>query len=244
MDLYKEQILQRIENDRTAFDESFFRLASVITGDSRDTAAFLSDLEVAKNSIGDILKFFHLPVDELPPEINTVEEQLEYTMRPAGIMRRRVELTGEWYKDGIGPLLGSLTDGSVVALLPGRFSGYSYKNYATGETVKVNAGNAADIDIDAMCFYSPLPQKKLAVRDLVAYMVSRIDIFDVLGIAAATLVSTLLGMITPFATRHLMSNVIISGTTLPLIAFTVLLLGAAVSTSLINITAFDGEGFP
>ena len=34
------------------------------------------------------------------------EEQLEYLLRPHGIMTRRVELTEGWYKDCAGPLLG------------------------------------------------------------------------------------------------------------------------------------------
>jgi len=236
MSIYREQIQTRIEKDREGFDESFFRLASVITGDTRDAAAFLSSREVAKNAIEDILKYFHIASAELPSEIETVDEQLEFLLRPSGITRRNVELTETWYKDGMGPLLGSLADGGVIALLPGKYSGYSYKNYATGETVKVSGKNAADIAVDAVCFYSPLPQRKMSVLDLYKYMASRLSLTDVVLIGAAALAATLLGLITPYVTRHLFGNVIFSGQTMQLAAFAILMFGAVISAALINIT--------
>ena len=55
MGLYDEQFLSRIKNDQDSFDESFFRLASVVTGDTRHLDSFLSNREKAQNAIEEIL---------------------------------------------------------------------------------------------------------------------------------------------------------------------------------------------
>ena len=48
-----------------------------------------------------------------------MNEQLEYLMRPYGIMRRTVYLEKGWYKDAIGAMLGVMKEtGKIVALLP------------------------------------------------------------------------------------------------------------------------------
>lgn len=235
MGLYDEQILSRIKNDRDNFDEAFFRLASVVTGDKRaDT--FLSDREKAQNAIEDILKYFHIVPTAIPDEIDSVDDQLEFLMRPSGIMRRRVELTGNWFKDGVGPLLGATKAGDIIALIPGKFTGYSFFDHNTGKNIKVTGNIAKEIEIDAYCFYKPMPPRKLGIPDLLKYMISALAVSDLAMIVTATLAITLLGMITPYATQLLFNNVIASGEMLQLLSISVLLFGAVFSTALINIT--------
>jgi ABC-type bacteriocin/lantibiotic exporter with double-glycine peptidase domain len=236
MGLYDEQILSRIKNDRDAFDESFFRLASVVTGDKRaDT--FLSDREKAKNAIEDILKYFHIVPVAVPDEIENVDDQLEFLLRPSGIMRRRVELVSNWYKEGAGPLLGATADGNIIALIPGKFSGYSFYDHTTGKNIKVTRKIAEEIEIDAYCFYKPMPLRKLSFSDLIKYMASSVAASDIVMIVAATFAVTMLGMITPYATRLIFTSVIASGKMFQLLSVAVLLAGAALSTALINITS-------
>jgi len=236
MGLYDDQIQTRIKNDRDGFDESFFRLASVVTGDTKHVDTFLTDREKAQNAIEEILKHFHIAPATLTDGVGTVDSQLEFLLRPSGVMRRRVALRGKWYKDGFGPLLGTMKDGEIIALLPGKFGGYAFFDRRAGKTVKVNRQTAKQIDIDAYCFYKPLPTKKLGFRDLLAFIITSLAFSDVVTVCAAALTATLLGMITPYAMRHLFTNVIASGATFQLLSVTVLLLGAAISSALINIT--------
>jgi len=237
MGIYDDQLQARIKSDRDAFDESFFALASVVTGDTRSAAAFLSDRFKARNAIEEILKYYRITPENVPDEIETVDGQLEYLLRPSGIMRRRVELKGSWYKDSYGPLLGTTEHGDVIALIPHKFAGYTYIDHNTGKDVKVTRTEAAKIDLDAFCFYNPLPNRKLGIKDLLKYIFSTIAVSDIVMVAAAALAVTLLGMITPYATQQLFTNVIASGRMLQLMSIAVLLLGAAVSISLINITS-------
>jgi NHLM bacteriocin system ABC transporter ATP-binding protein len=233
MGLYSDQIAARIKNDTDAFEESFIGLASAVTG-HKEPANFLFD-RGAKNAIKEILEYFHVIPAKLPVNMTDVDDQLEFLMRPAGIMRRRVKLTNLWYKDGIGPLLGQTNDGRVIALLPGKISGYTFFDYERARQVKVTRENASQISIDAYCFYNPLPAKKLVVKDLLLYMARSLTVSDFVCAAAITLAVTLLGMLTPYANKQLFGNVIASGKTLQLVSVAALLAGSAVSTMLINV---------
>ena len=68
-------------------------------------------------------------------ELLTPEEQLTGILRPRGIMMRKIKLTGAWWRESVGPLLGHSHDGHLVALLPTSWNmGYTYRN-ADGDTV-------------------------------------------------------------------------------------------------------------
>ena len=57
----------------------------------------------------------------------TPEEQLTGILRPRGIMMRDIHLTGEWWRECVGPLLGYAKDGRLVALTPTK-TGLGYRS--------------------------------------------------------------------------------------------------------------------
>lgn len=94
MGWFDEQIRQRIEHDESAFENAFDDLASVVMGDK--LARKLSDERVqTKSAIDEILRYYRVKPLELPDNISDINDQLEYLMRPSGIMRRVVKLEGE-----------------------------------------------------------------------------------------------------------------------------------------------------
>lgn len=126
MGWFDEQIRDRKKNDDEAFAEAFANMASAITGKKSD-AALTNDRAVTKDAIDEILKFYHIKSREVPENITDMNEQLEYLMRPYGVMRRTVKLEGKWYHDAVGAMLGTFKEtGRVAALLPSGISGYSY----------------------------------------------------------------------------------------------------------------------
>ena len=126
MGWFDEQIRDRKRNDDEAFAEAFANMAAAITGRKIDTL-LNNDRVVTKDAIDEILRYYHVKSREVPDGIGDVNEQLEYLMRPYGIMRRTVKLEDGWYRDAIGAMLGVLRDsGRVVALIPTGLSGYSY----------------------------------------------------------------------------------------------------------------------
>ena len=74
----------------------------------------------------------------MPDNIKDTNEQLEYLMRPYGIMRRTVRLEKGWYRDAVGAMLGVMKEsGRVVALIPAGFSGYCYIDPDSGKKIKI-----------------------------------------------------------------------------------------------------------
>ena len=197
MGWFNEQIRQRTESDQNILEDSFFRMASVIM--DKWSAEHLEDERlIAKEAIDDILKYYHRKPVEIPENITDPDKQLEYAIRPAGLMTREVELEENWHSDAFGPMIALVKDtGATVALLPGVVGGYWFKDPATGRKTRVTRKNEKLFSRDALCFYQPLPMKKLGIADLLWFMRKCISSSDVILIAAATLAVTLVGMIEP-----------------------------------------------
>ena len=106
MGWFTEQIRQRTENDQNVLEDSFFRMASVVM-DKWDANRLEDERLIAKEAIDDILKFYHQKPVEIPDNIRDVNDQLEYVLRPTGLMTREVELEG-WQNDAYGPMLQGL----------------------------------------------------------------------------------------------------------------------------------------
>ena len=179
MGWFEKQVKQREDLDQQLFEDSFFRAAEVVLG--KRAASEMSDERIiTSQAIEDILKYYHYKPVELPKGVRDHEEQLDYSLRPHGIMRRTVELDEGWYRDSYGPLLAYLKeDGTPVALLPKKIIGYYYTDRKTGRNVTVNSKNAALFEREAYCFYRPLPQKKLTITDLLLYMKRGVSLSDI-----------------------------------------------------------------
>ena len=123
MGWFDEQIRERIQSDDESFSNAFASMSSLVMG-KRITKILNENRARAKSAIDYILKYYHVKSLELPDNIKDINDQLEYLMRPSGIMRRTVILEGTWYKDAVGAMLGSRKDdGTPIALIPSGFTG-------------------------------------------------------------------------------------------------------------------------
>ena len=211
MGWFNEQIKERKISDNNAFEASFDNIIASVLGKKMSSA--LNDSRIiTKNAIDAILKFYHVPSREVPEELEDMNEQLEYLMRPYGIMRRSVILESGWYKDAIGAMLGIRKDnGTVVALIPSGFSGYEYFDLESGKYIKVKKSNEDLFEDEAIAFYKPFPLKSLTIKDLIVYIAQVLSVSDYVAIALATLAVSLLGMLTPKINNILFSVVVTSG---------------------------------
>ncbi|GHV83251.1 hypothetical protein AGMMS50212_05910 [Spirochaetia bacterium] len=234
MSWFQELINTRLLNDEELLKEAFSYLSSSIMEENAAYNILRRDTKRMRNAICEILSYFKAKMVEAPENMENITDQLEYMLRPSGILKRAVKLTGRWYKDGIGPLLGE-KDGKVVALIPNGFSGYHYLDFDTGKKVNVNAGNAVQIGKDAFCFYKPMPLRALKLMDMVRYMFQSLSKGDIFYFILAVFVTTLFGMITPAVYNLVFSVVIPSGKTGLLLSTMSLLFGAALSSFLITI---------
>lgn len=234
MGWFDEQIKQRKQNDDDFFSESFADIAGAVMG-SKISAALNNNGNLIQNSLDEILKYFHVKSREIPKNITDVNEQLEYLMRPYGIMRRTVKLEEGWYKDAIGAMLAvRKNDGSVVALIPKGMLGYSYLDNESGEKITVNSKNQHLFETEAIAFYKPFPLKKIGIPDLLHYIVRTLSVADIVMIAFATLVVTLFGMLTTKFNNILFSDVIESGSMQLLAAVTIFMICVTISRMIIT----------
>ena len=236
MGWFDEQIRQRKLSDQETFEESIFRMASVVLG--KQKAGNLDDQRiVTKAAIDDILKYYHAKPVEIPESIHDADEALEFCLRPHGIMRRGVKLEEGWYKDAYGPMIAfRKEDGLPVALLPKPFMGYWFRDPVTEKKCKLDKHTAAQFDQEAICFYRPMPLKKLGIADLIKYLTDCLDIGDYVSLIGLTLLVTLFGMVATPITRVLTGFVLDSGNRMLLMGTAVFMLCSIISSQLINIS--------
>lgn len=234
MGWFDEQIRQRKQQDDEVFSESFVHMASAVMGE-KVAAAIQSQRTITKNAIDEILRYYRVKSREVPDSITDQDDQLEYLLRPYGIMRRTVHLEEGWYKDAIGAMLGVLKeDGRVVALIPAGMSGYSYYDYETGKRKKINAQNQHLLEREAIAFYKPFPLKKMSLAALLKYIMETLSTADVVLLAAATLAVTLIGLLAPKVNSLLFSTVLPSGSIRMLLAISVFTVAVTCSSVLMR----------
>ena len=234
MEWFEEQIEERRAKDQQLLEDSFVRVAGVILG-RREADRIQDERIVTKDAIDEILKYFHYKTVDLPDNINSAEEQMDYCLRRYGMMRRKIELKENWHKDSFGPILAFTKDGALpVALLPGKISGYSFTDPATGGRVKIDRASASQFDTEAYCFYRPLPQKKLGIPDLLLYLKRCLSLNDIVMVVAATLTVSLVNLIMPRITKALTGPVRTSGRADALIGIAVCLVCVSLSAQLFS----------
>ncbi len=175
MGWFDEQIKQRKENDEYLFRSAQDELAEAVTG-RKGLITGENDLSLAQDSISALLHYFHIPGRELPDDIESVDEILEYQLSPHGIMSREITLSRGWRNNVGSAMLGKLKDsGMVVALIPMKVKkGYRYFDPVRERYIKVTRANEKNIDPRATVFYKPFPQKSIGIVGLIRYIIENL----------------------------------------------------------------------
>ena len=234
MGWFDEQIRLRKQSDQEVFEDSIIRMASSVLG-GRGVGAINDRRVITKAAIDEILNYYRFRPTEIPEDIEDLDEQLEFCLRPHGVMHRSVRLAGKWYADAFGPMLGFLKEDSrPVALLPQPFMGYWFHDPDTGEKKRLDRRTAELFDEDAVCFYLPLPPKKLGVADLIVYMKNCLSASDIILVVALSLISSLVTLILPNITRFITGSVLDQRNMPMLIGTAVFLVSVTISSLLIG----------
>ena len=222
MSFFEEQLRLRERSDNADFEDAIDTIAGAVMGTRLRNA--LSQKEIADSALEEILKYYHCKTvkDEIPSEIKTVDEQIEYRMRHYGIKNRTVTLDEGWYHHTAGAMLGTLKeDGSAVVLVPGKLTGYRLIDIKNGNQIKLNRKSEKLLDKEALCFYEPLPQKSLTIADLLKFMLKQLSISDIVLYLVLMGLSAALGLLSPLFTKWLFSDVLESGSIQVLISLAV-----------------------
>ena len=235
MSWFEEQIQQRSRNDQDVFEDALFEMASVVLG--KRGAGRLNDRRiVTKAAIDEILKYYRFKPAHIPDTVKEPEDQLEYALRPHGLMHRNVTLSDNWYRDAYGPMIVyRKADGLPVVLLPRSLWGYSYQD-ETGRRVTVTRQSMAQFETEALCFYSPLPLRRIDIPDLLTYIKNCLNLSDYLALAVLTLMVTAMGMLLARFTKYLTGFVLESGSSAILWSTAVFLLCVLISSQLLSIS--------
>ena len=232
---FDEQIQQRKLNDKTWFEGSFAHMASAVMGKGVYTA-YTDNSMLAKNAIESVLKFYHLKPGKVPDRVVDPEDQLEYLLRPHGIMYRRVSLTKGWYKDAYGPMIGvRKDDGSFVALLQKYGSEYIFFDTHENRERIVDASSQDIFREEALCFYRPLPLKSMSMKDMMQYIFRTISARDQIMLVIATAVVTITGTVLPRFQNLLLSQVLTRGNLRVLVAAGSFFVAFSISVTLFTI---------
>jgi len=165
------------------------------------------------------------------------EEQLTGILRPRGIMMRDILLTGEWWRECVGPLLGYARDGRLVALTPTKTGlGYQYREQDGSIRQVGKREMAEELKPTAITFTKALPLRALKVKDLIWFTWSVVSGPNALLLTVCALVVVLLGMFTPMANKLIFDTVIPTGDASDLLPITGLLIGATIGTLLLTFT--------
>lgn len=230
MNWFEKQLRLKEQFDNENFENSIDSIAAAVMGKRLRDA--LHENEIADTAINQILKYYHCKAkkEEIPADIKTVDEQIEYRMRPFGIKNRTVTLEKGWYHDAIGPMLGTLKeDGSAVAIIPGKLFGYYIVDIANTKRIKLNKKTEKLLDKEALCFYEPLPQKSLKVRDLLKFMAMQLSLSDIILFFVMMAASSALGLLSPLFTKWLFGEVLESGKLHVLISLAVFMISYSIS---------------
>ena len=139
MGWFTEQLNKRKKADDERLELSLDSLAAAVMGKSIIRA--VGDNGFTDDAAQEIVRYFGFKPKELelPEDITDPEEQLEFILKPHGIMRRPVQLDKGWYRHALGPMIGSLKeDNAAVALIPDGMSGYLIIDYDKGIRFKLS----------------------------------------------------------------------------------------------------------
>ena len=241
MSWFEEQLRYREQSDNADFADAIDSIANAVMGTRLRDA--LNQNEIASSAIDEILKFYHCKAKEDEEDIllniKTVDEQIEYRMRPFGIKSRTVILDEGWYNHAVGAMLGTMKeDGSAVALIPDNLYGYKLINIKTGKQIKLNSESERLLDKEAVCFYESLPQKALTVGDLLKFMMAQLRTSDIILYFILMGLSAALGLLSPMFIKWLFSYILESGSIQVLMALAVFMICFSIGHLCFN--AFQG----
>ena len=250
MGWFEEQIKQRKENDNREFQETFASIASAVTGDNfyheeNPEAVY------GKTALEQILRWYHFkPKNEVPSSLVHFSDQMEYMLRPFGIMYRKIDLPPGWWKDAAGPIVGFLKENGIpVALINLKIAGYYYIDPSSGKKVILDSASEKRLSRNGFCFYKPFPLRPIDIRDLFVYAFQAISLFDRAKLLFFTGVGIVLGMYANKASYLLMGPVLSSKSLMVLSGIAAFIIGLSVTqiinstiTSLINQQINTGMG--
>ncbi|GGW48872.1 NHLP bacteriocin export ABC transporter permease/ATPase subunit [Streptomyces griseoloalbus] len=132
-------------------------------------------------------------------------DPVEQVALASRVRTRVVRLSGRWWRDDVGPLVGHRAlSGAPVALL-WRRGGYVAVHPSTGRETPVEKANAEEFEPRAVMFYRPLPERRLSPLRLLRFCMTGTR-GDLTGLLLSGLVTVAIGALVPLATGKVLGE--------------------------------------
>lgn len=232
---FEQEIKTKQEQERLRFEESFYRLSSIVMGEE-SLMTRMTDAQKSQNACKQILRFYGFPAKQATEDVSGFEEQMRHYFEPFGIMKRTVELREDWFLEGVCPMIAFTKNGQAVALLPSPKGGYVFNHPVTAKKTKADKKNAEMFHTACYAFYKPLPAKPLTLKDLFKFMAGCINGKDITAILLITLFATLLGMFVPVINKLVFGYLVPNRLAENLAFLFIVIVNLSISIALIQIT--------
>lgn len=153
----------------------------------------------------------YLHVDMKLPKVdvavgrNTLMHEILYL---SNVRYKDVSLTDGWWKRDNGAMLGTLRDGTPVALLPHRVRGYEMADPRSDEPVKVTAAVAETLCGRATVVYRTLPAEKIGVKETVRFLLDERVTKEIVIVLLCSLVAAILQVIPPIVSAQIFDVIV------------------------------------
>lgn len=229
MGWFDEQINMRNRRDEKAVENAFFDVIDAVTGKH-----FSNSEEDVCKVIKSIVAYYGCREINIPTEIEDLYEKINYCCRPNGIAYRKIKLTDKWHKDGTGVILAFTKDNRPVALFPKKTVGYYYVDSVSGKKTTINSKNKALFEEEALCFYRPLPLRKITSRDYFKFCIKALSTADIVTLVFLSMLTTAAGLLIPKFNYFFVSKVTSEGSIRLLLSTLVFMISVLIVSILIK----------
>ena len=229
MDVFTEKIKTRKQADQERLQDSLGTLLRTMDPGREPPRQETQAATLLTEELGRIFSSFDLPMPDLPAE-GEPEDILSAAMLSGGLMRRKIVLRENWWKDGAAPLLCTGEDGGFHALLPW---GGGYRCWDGERYVRITKKNAGTFAPEAYCFYRCLDNRSISMREFSRFLLQAFRPADVICLLLISLTAALLGLIMPRIYQFVFHMVIPSGTSKEVLGLSVLISGTVIVTGLL-----------
>ncbi len=229
---FQEEIRKRKKHEDELLSEAFQSISQAVAHHKIGDGIYEEGRDV-KDALSQLLRYFDIKEKEVPKQLETLEEKLDFLLSSTGIFYREVQLEPSWFMDGMGVMMTTLKeDGSVITVVPGGAGGFVYVNPHTGKKKWVTKKESELMGLEAYLFYRPLPMRKLRPWDIWRYMKDCLTFWDLFSFGNAALIITLIGLLIPKLNNLLTGTVISAHSQRLLIAVMVFMVSVTIGNAI------------
>lgn len=148
---------------------------------------------------------FKRPANDSESGLENLHEEMLYL---CGLRHKSATLEKNWHKRAENPMIGELSDGTAVAIMPHSFWGWTVFHSKTQKRSRLTAGLAKDIKPNVTEIFRAFPNGKIALPNILKFIVTEHIGKDLLLMFACAFASSLLQIVSPLVSEAVFNDYI------------------------------------